>query len=264
MGMGASRLSRGVFALACEFCSSLLDALAPALCVLCRGPPGGLPWLCQPCAASLTLLRAPLCLRCGAPRPVPAPLCANCPEWPPLLHAVRSAAPHAGAAKEIVHALKYGNNLAAGRPLGHLAAAAAAGLPLPGDAVVVPVPLHAARRRRRGFNQAEEIARLVARELGLPLRPRWLYRIRGDLAAAMRSRAGRWRAVRGAFRAKPAVKGRTVLLVDDVLTTGSTLAACTKALSRRGALGVWAVTATRALAGGGSDGAHPRSSPTGP
>ncbi len=165
------------------------------------------------------------------------------------LHAVRSAAPHAGTAREIVHALKYGRNLAAANPLGHFAAAAARALPLGEGAVVVPVPLHRSRRRERGFNQAEEIARVVAKDLRLPLCANWLRRVHGGVAAATRSRAGRWRSVRGAFRASPRVRGRTLLLVDDVLTSGATLAACTKAFGRRGALGVFAVTATRALPG---------------
>jgi len=149
----------------------------------------------------------------------------------------------------MVHALKYGRNLAAASPLGHLAAAAARGLSLAPDAVVVPVPLYLSRRRERGFNQAEEIARRVARELDLQLRAGWLRRIRGGVPAATRSRAGRWRSVRGAFRASPEVRGRTLLLVDDVFTSGATLAACTKALGRRGALAVCGVTATRALGG---------------
>jgi ComF family protein len=225
---------------------ALLDALAPPLCVLCRGPPSGLPWLCAACQRRLGLFTGARCLRCGAPRPLPAPVCGACPDWPRRLRAARSAAPHAGVARELVHALKYSGRLEAARPLGHLAAAAARDLALPREAVVVPVPLHWRKRRRRGFNQADEIARVVAGELGVVRRPRWLRRVRDNDGSVHRTAAGRRREARGAFRARAAMAGRRVLLVDDVLTTGATLGACARACGRRGAAAVWAVTATRA------------------
>jgi ComF family protein len=229
------------------FLSALLDAVAPPLCVLCREPPGALPWLCGACADQLALFAGARCLRCGAPRPLPAPVCGACPEdWPARLVAARAAAPHAGTARALVHALKFRRVLAAARPLGYLAAAAARDLNLPRHVVVVPVPLHRRRRRERGFNQATEIARVVARELARPLKPRWLRRIRGASAVVHRTRSGRRRETRGAFRARRDVAGRTILLVDDVLTTGATLASCARALGRRGARAVYAVTATRA------------------
>jgi len=228
---------------------ALLDALTPPLCALCGAPPGPFPWLCADCSLDFTLLPAPFCLRCGAPRPVAAPTCARCPDWPPILSQARSASPHEGTARELVHLLKFHRALHAARPLGAIVAAAARDLPLPRDAVVVPVPLHRSRRIERGFNQALEIAAPAARILGLALRPRLLVRVRSGAPAGQRSRRGRLRESRGAFRARPEARGRTILVVDDVLTTGATLAACATALARRGAEAVYAVTATRAFGG---------------
>ncbi|MGQ0613579.1 MAG: ComF family protein [Planctomycetaceae bacterium] len=228
---------------------ALLDALAPPLCCLCRGPPGPLPWLCAPCARGLDLAAGPCCLRCGAPRPLEAPLCAHCPDWPKLLRGARAAAPHRGTARELVHALKIAGRMEAARPLGALVAAAARALPWGAAAIVAPVPQHRSARRRRRFNHAGEIARVAAAALRLRFVPRLLMRVRPAGETVYRSASGRWRAARGAFRAIPAARGTEVLLVDDVLTTGATLAACTRALRRRGAAAVWAVTATRARCG---------------
>jgi ComF family protein len=180
------------------------------------------------------------------PRPLPAPLCAACPDWPRSLSGARSAAPHTGVARELVHTLKYGRELAAARPLGYLATDAARGLPLSPAAIVAPVPLHWRRKRMRGFNQSEEIARIVARELRLKRRGRLLRRVRAGDGTARRSLKGRQREARGAFRAAAEARGASILLVDDVMTTGATLGACARALSRRGAREVWAVTVTRA------------------
>ena len=225
--------------------TALLDAITPHFCVLCGSLPGGLPWLCDTCADGLDLRAGPCCLRCGSARPLPTPVCDACPDWPKRLVVARAAAPHVGTARALVHALKYRRALAAAQPLAHMVVGAARQLRLPAGVIVVPIPLHRARQRARGFNQAEEIARVVARELGYPLRSRWLRRIRDGAPSIVRTVAGRRRAVRGAFRAAPQVRKCAVLLIDDVLTTGATVGSAARALARKGVGDVYVVTATR-------------------
>jgi predicted amidophosphoribosyltransferase len=97
-------------------------------------------------------------------------------------------------------------------------------------AAVVPVPLHRQRLRQRGFNQAEVIARWVANRIGVPLQPDWLTRVRRTPAQASLGRAARLANLDSAFRAAPGTAGQALLVVDDVVTTGATFAACAKVL----------------------------------
>jgi predicted amidophosphoribosyltransferase len=212
----------------------------------------------------------PLCPTCGAPvlrEGDPAtPGCPICLAAP-LAGIARAGAlgPHEGALRDIVHALKYRRHPRVARTLGRLLREALPDL-LQACAAAVPVPLHAGRRRQRGFNQAEEIAR----HLGLPVLPA-LRRVRDTRPQTELDPRARRRNVEGAFRVRqwlrlrhalasswhlardaqaPAasgpLEGRTLLLVDDVWTTGSTLSACAGALRNAGAREVHAVVIARA------------------
>jgi ComF family protein len=158
---------------------------------------------------------------------------------------VTAAWSYEGVPRDLVLALKFRRRLAAAAPLARALATALEEDGVPGD-LVVPVPLSRRRLRSRGFNQSEEVARRVAKILGLEASSRALLRVRHSPPQSGRSRAARLRGVLGAFRARRgAVEGRCVLLVDDVLTTGSTLLAASRALRRAGALAVTAAVPCR-------------------
>jgi ComF family protein len=150
--------------------------------------------------------------------------------------------------RELIHLFKYGRVKTLARPLGDLLSAA-----LPGDEqfdAVAPVPLHWRREWQRGFNQSELLARVIARRCGIPV-VKALRRVRPTLTQAGLSNTSRRRNVAAAFRGvrrapwSPAVEGQSILLIDDVMTTGSTAASCALALKRAGARRVALLTVAR-------------------
>ncbi|MEA2653458.1 MAG: hypothetical protein QOI37_685 [Chloroflexota bacterium] len=219
-----------------------LDLAFPPVCSGCGREGATL------CAACLPALDARLALAGGTPIGLPADLPA------PLLQ-LEWCAPFAGPVRAALHDLKYAGERRLAEPLGAAVARRWARVGI-GAEVLVPVPVHAERERRRGYDQADLIARVTARELGLPT-ARALERSRSTVAQFELGRDQRAANVDGAFRVRGAddrrsdpavarsVVGRWVLLVDDVVTTGSTLAACATALERAGAVAVSAIAVAR-------------------
>jgi ComF family protein len=221
---------------ACAACARPLDAPT-------RGP------VCAGCWAGVVPLPAPLCRTCADPLPswrvlgVQHHQCARCRRGRTPIAMARSAGAYDGPLREIVHALKYEGRRSLARPLGARMRLHGRDV-LDGADLVVPVPLHASRRRQRGFNQAAELARhLGVRRAGV------LRRTRATPAQADLPAARRHANVRGAFRLRRGarVEGLCIVLVDDVSTTGATLDACGRALLDAGAREVRALTAARAV-----------------
>jgi ComF family protein len=238
--------------------TAALDLVFPACCPVCDGTLGAgrRDPLCGACWEGIARLGPPCCESCGRPLAALPSLgavadtavtrhCGACLLAPPPFAWARSAARYAGVVREALHALKFERAPALARPLADLTVEQwGAALPAPVDGVV-PVPLGRDRLRTRGYNQAALLADRVARRLGVPTRGRWLERARETTPQSELPAAARRANVRGAFRAAPAVAGRRVLLVDDVWTTGATVAECAGALVAAGADGVAVLTVAR-------------------
>lgn len=217
------------------------DLIFPPTCMVCKRT-GTL--LCPSCAQTARPLGNKVCMVCGRPQPAPVGQCPTCSQqdWP-LIDVARAAAFHAGPVRAGIHQLKYGGVRDTAPILARYLVAAFQLEPwaqLHIDAVI-PAPLHSARLRTRGYNQSELLAAAFCRQVGIPHRPHWLERIRSTHSQVGLSAHERQRNVADAFHALPAVRGKQVLLIDDVYTTGATLKACAQALRSAGVRAVYAL-----------------------
>ncbi len=205
--------------------------------------------LCAPCAARLQLLDDRACRFCNAPAGTYAALgadCERCRRRGLAFTRAAAVAVYAPPVREVIHAFKFKGLTAAAESLAAMMAerCRAAHFPSQIDAVV-PVPLHRRRLRERGYNQAEMLARGVARRLQAPLRLDILVRLRYTPAQARLPHIQRLTNPGGAFAATASLSGATVLLVDDVMTTGATLSDCARALRAAGARRAYALVFAR-------------------
>jgi ComF family protein len=224
-----------VFAPRCVRCRDLLPAAGPAL-------------LCAGCAQESPAVLLPLCPGCGRSEvDGPTAFCRSC-RGKYHRDGLLAAGAFEGRQRDLVYALKYRADFRAGKHLGRLMAAMVGEEFPDGEALLVPVPLHRRRLRARGFNQASFLARCIARERGLPLAPAALVRRVDTLPLTGLDRRERRRAVRGAIRVSSRfrARGRRLLVVDDVFTTGATVEECCRVLKSEGALRTVAVAAARA------------------
>lgn len=229
-----------------------VSLLYPPVCTICGKNVRAGEYLCSWCEAKAVRIVAPFCQKCSEPFEGSITsefTCANCAHRTIYFDAAVSAYRGRGIVREMIHEFKYGRQI-------HLRHLVARWLHAALDDerlrrrrfdIIVPVPLHATRQRERGFNQASLLAALLSEQTSIPSRP-LLERIRYTTTQTALDRSERMENLHNAFRLRKNadVRGLQVLLIDDVLTTGSTLSECARVLKRAGALSVHAATAARA------------------
>ncbi len=218
-----------------------LERLLPQDCSVCGLGSGNAP-VCPACAADLPYLDGPLCPVCALP--TTGGRCGACLAAPPRFDATTAVFRYAYPVEHLVQALKYRQRLALA---GWLAASLAARVGRDGIDCVLPLPLSAARMRERGFNQAQEIARPLARALGLPLLADCCSRVRDTPPQAGLPWTERQANMRQAFACRGGLTGKRIAVVDDVMTTGATLNEFARLLKRHGAARVENWVAARTL-----------------
>ena len=188
----------------------------------------------------------------GLARSAEIQTCSPCREARPWYEKACAYGSYDGELRELIHLLKYEQVVPAADVLGGKLAGAIAKLEVPRPVLMIPVPLHSSKRRQRRFNQAELIARAALKRSAMPgaeLATNLLVRQRATVSQIGLTRPQRAENIRGAFRVKHPEKiaGRTILLVDDVLTTGTTASECARVLRKAGAEKVWVATVARTL-----------------
>lgn len=212
----------------------VLDFGLPARCGGCGTIVDDVDSFCTGCWSELDFLQGG-CSICGLPlEATDAELCAACLTRPPRLDRIRSAVAYGDISRSIALRLKYGRKVGLARTMSRYMRPLLG--ELPAQAILVPVPLHRSRLWRRGFNQSVLVARELSKRTGVPVAVDALKRVRSTPPLKGMNMRQRRRAVAGAFRPGAVdVRGRTVILVDDVMTTGSTANACARILKRAGA-----------------------------
>ena len=235
-----------------ELFQAAVSLLYPATCAICREQVRAGEYLCDGCEGKVVRIVRPFCETCSEPFEGSINTafgCANCAHRTIHFDAAVAAYRGRGIVRDVIHEFKYNRQI----HLRHLVArwlrAALDDERLRGQQfhVVVPVPLHPARQRERGFNQATLLAELLSAHAAIPCRP-LLKRIRYTTTQTALDRSERMENLHNAFRLRKNadVRGLRMLLIDDVLTTGSTLSECARVLKRAGAKSVHAATAARA------------------
>ncbi|HLX61774.1 MAG TPA: ComF family protein [Planctomycetota bacterium] len=242
---GASKLRRATF----RACEALLDLFFPPHCAACEVPldAGINKALCKKCSERIRWIGADRCVRCGdmvGAGMGPVGECVSCKGHPPrFVNAIASVARYEaeGPSGDLVKSLKFRAKNHLAKTMGKILSLRIQQTGLLADSnsvIVVPTPLTRGKLFERGYNQAEELARWVARELKLKLETRVLKKIRATRPQAMLSEKQRRENLNGAFACSPRVTKKydatTALLVDDVITTGSTVSECARTLHGAG------------------------------
>lgn len=199
--------------------------------------------MCAGCDADLSSYRLPACPTCALPTP-DGQVCGACLKRPPAFDHTLAAFSYRFPLDRLLHAFKYSGNLALVELLAKPLAQSAAGHPKPD--LLLPMPLHPGRLKERGFNQSLEIAKPISRWLDIPLAADACRRTRDTPPQAGLKLRERRRNIRGAFDCDLDLSGKSVAVLDDVMTTGATLEEISRVLRRRGAatISAWVVART--------------------
>jgi len=236
-----------------NYFAACVDLLYPRTCPVCRAPIDSADAaVCRDCVAAISFLEQPVCGRCGRHVSISysgAIGCAACAGEKLIADRVIALGIYEGGLKECIHAFKFGRKERLGAWVAEMMVSSLRRnqADMLGYDLVVPVPMHPAKRKERGFNQAEVMSRHLARLLAIPCNPGVIRRnVRGQTQSSL-SRKDRFQNVAGAFQcASPnSVRGRRVLLVDDIFTTGATAAACSSLLKHSGAREITVLVAAR-------------------
>lgn len=232
-----------------------IGVVYPPTCIGCGGATGAAHGLCPRCWSGMAFIERPFCERLGTPfaYEIGGPLLSPAAiADPPVFARARAVARYDGTARELVHRLKFGDRLELAEAMGVMMARAGAELLADAD-ILVPVPLHPLRLWHRRFNQSMALAAVIARRQGLVVDPFLLARVRRTRQQVGLTRPQRAQNLQGAFRVPPArrqdVEGRRILVIDDVVTTGATANAASRALLRAGAAQVDILSFARVVTG---------------
>jgi ComF family protein len=234
---------------------TLLDLLYPPLCLNCEAAVSAADGLCARCFRQLRPITAPMCPRLGLPFQIslgPDALSAEAIADPPPFDRVRSAVVYNDIARTLIARLKYGDRPELASFCGRLMVSAGAEL-WTAEPLLIPVPLHPIRQIGRRYNQSLELARVIAAATHLAIDPALVRRVRRTAQQVGLSAEARARNVAGAFAAHPdalaRARGRPVVIVDDVVTTGSTVKAVTRALRKAGVERIDVISFARVVPG---------------
>jgi ComF family protein len=229
----------------------VMDTLLPNTCLACDTPVEADGQFCLPCFRRASFISEPCCRCCGVPLPFAAAadaagLCGRCAAAPPAFGRARAALRYDETAQKLILPFKYADRTELARGLAKLMLRPGAAMLAAADALV-PVPLHVSRLRQRRYNQAALLAGRLARLTGLPCLPDALVRHRATAALARMGLEARQVELRDAIAVRPGfdAAGRALVLVDDVMTSGTTADACAAALLAAGAKRVDVLTAAR-------------------
>ena len=244
MEVGVGKQRRLGFAEAvCELIDAALSWVYPPRCMVCTDilPQNGPKWICEGCDGLLAPIAKPACVMCGAPAEKEGAECVDCRKRKRVCGNTALFV-YEGAVRDAIHRFKYGGCPRYARGFAQLAAESLEEGFFDGVQALVPVPMYAKKRRRRGYNQAEEFSAALSKVTGVPTVLDYLVRVKNTRPMAGLTPAERANNLQGAFALGKHIKLKSAILIDDIYTTGETLDVCANLLAKGGAEQVKSLT----------------------